>query len=87
MAKGMSLGDARLECARWFAYLKRQEDKALQMQQIATARRTGEIDQQEANRRVRSLDNCSVVVFDGANLEKAVRTLLERIDRMEAEKR
>jgi hypothetical protein len=87
VAKGMTLGDARLECARWFAYLKRQEDKALKMQEIATARRNGTIDEGEARRRVRSLDGAGVTVFDGANLEKAVRTLLACIDRIEAEKR
>lgn len=80
MARGMTLAEARAECERWFAYLKRQQDKAIAMQKIATARRNGEIDLEEGRRRVRALDNCSVTVFDGANLEKAVRVLLKHTE-------
>lgn len=77
MAKGMSIDEARAECERWFAYLQRQEDKSIELQKIAAARRAGEMDLEEARRRMRALDNCSVTVFDGANLEKAVRVLLK----------
>lgn len=76
MAKPMTLTEAKAECERWFAYLKRQADKAVAMQKIANARRSGEIDEEEGRRRVRALDN-GVTVFDGANLEKAVRVLLK----------
>ncbi len=80
MAKGMTLAEAKAECERWFAYLKRQETKAVEMGRIAQARRSGEIDEHEGRRRVRALDNCSVTVFDGANLEKAVRVLLKHAE-------
>jgi hypothetical protein len=72
----LTLAEARSECERWFSYLKHQKDKAVEMQKIASARRAGEIDKQEGCRRVRALDDCGVTVFDGANLEKAVRVLL-----------
>ena len=72
----MKLDQARAECERWFAYLQAQKDKAVAMQRIAAARRAGEIDEAEGRRRVRSLDS-GVTVFDGANLEKAVRVLLK----------
>lgn len=77
MARGMTVEEARVECERWFAYLDRQRTKSLEMQKIAALRRSGEIDLEEARRRQRALDNCSVTVFDGANLEKAVRVLLK----------
>jgi hypothetical protein len=74
----VKLAEAKTECERWFAYLQRSKDKAIAMQEIAGARRRGEIDEQEGRRRVRALDN-GVTVFDGANLEKAVRLLLKHV--------
>lgn len=74
------LAEAKAECERWFAYLKRQEEKSLAIQKIATARRLGEIDENEGRRRLRSIDNCSVTVYDGANLAKAVRVLLKHLN-------
>ena len=79
MAKGMTIAEAKAECERWFAYNKRQVDKSKKKKKIAAAVRAGEIDQVEAKRRVRSLDNCSVTVFDGANLERAVKVLLMHV--------
>jgi hypothetical protein len=78
MAKGMTLNEAKAECERWFAYLKRQEEKSLALQKLATARRTGEIDEREGQRRLRTIQG-SPTVYDGANLEKAVRVLLNNI--------
>lgn len=75
----MKLDEAKAECARWFAYLDWQREKAITMQKIASDRRNGLCDQDEARRRVKALDGCSVTVFDGANLEKAVRVLLKHV--------
>lgn len=76
----MKLDEAKAECERWFAYLKRQEDKSRELQKLAVARRKGEMDEQEARRRMRQLDDaCTVRVYDGANLEKAVRALLKHV--------
>lgn len=80
MARGMTLDQAKEECARWFAYIERQQTKATEMAKIAAAVRHGEIDQDESRRRVRALDNCSVTVFDGARLEQAVRVLLKHVN-------
>lgn len=77
--RGMTLDQAKAECERWFAYIKRQETKAVEMQKLATALRRGEIDEAESRRRVRALDGSGVTVFDGANLEKAVRVLLKHV--------
>lgn len=79
MARGMTLDQAKEECARWLAYIERQKTKATEMAKIATAVRNGEIDQDESRRRVRALDNCSVTVFDGAKLEQALRVLLKHV--------
>jgi hypothetical protein len=75
----MKLDEAKAECERWFAYLQHQKDKAIAMQKIAGTRRRGEIDEDEGRRRVRALDS-GVTVFDGANLEKAVRVLLKHVN-------
>lgn len=79
MPRGMSLPDAKAECERWFAYLKRQEDKCIAIQKISASVRSGEITSAEGQRKLRSIDNCNVTVFDGANLEKAVRVLLKHV--------
>lgn len=75
----MNLTEAKAECERWFAYLKRQEDKSLAVQKIASDRRNGVIGGDEACRRLRNIDGCSVTVYDGANLQKAVRVLLKNV--------
>lgn len=75
MAK-MDLVRAKAECVRWFAYLDRQREKSIELQKIAAARRDGSMTEDEARRKIRALDNCSVTVFDGAELEKAVKVLL-----------
>ena len=73
-----SIDDAKTECKRWFAYLDRQKEKSLAMQKIAADRRSGTIDQEEGRRRVRALDSAPTV-YDGANLERAVRLLLKHV--------
>lgn len=75
----MKLDAAKAECERWFGYLDRQREKSLAMQKIATAVRTGEITSEEGQRRVRTLDGRGLTVYDGANLEKAVRVLLREL--------
>jgi Tfp pilus assembly protein PilX len=72
----MTLTEAKIECNRWFAHLQRQRDKSIAMQRIATALRAGELSHQEAQRQVRTLDS-GMTVYDGANLELAVRILLK----------
>lgn len=78
MAKGMTVQEAKAECERWFAYLKRQQDKASDLAKLAAARRKGEIDERDAERLLRIIQG-KPTVFDGANLEKAVRVLLKHI--------
>lgn len=75
----MKLEEAKTECARWFAYLDKQREKAVAMQKIAAEVRTKKIDENEARRRVRTLDNTGLTVYDGSNLEKAVKVLLQNI--------
>lgn len=75
----MKLAEAKEECERWFAYLKRQEERAIEIQKIASAVRKGEITSDEGQRRLRRIDGCGVTVYDGANLQKAVRVLLRHI--------
>lgn len=73
----MTLNEAKAECARWFASLKRDEERSLALQTLAAARRAGLSDEEMRERR-RTID-CTVTVYDGANLERAVRTLLKHV--------
>ena len=77
--KTMSLEDAKKECERWFAYLERQKNKSLTLQRIAAQVRCGEITTEDAQKQIRAIDNNSVIVFDGAQLEVAVKVLLKHI--------
>jgi hypothetical protein len=61
-------------CEGWFAYIERQKQRSIEMQKLATMARSGQ--QEEAQRRLRQLDN-SVTVYDGARLEPAVRLLVK----------
>lgn len=61
-------------CEGWFAYIERQKQKSIEMQKLATMARNGQ--QEEAQRRMRQLDN-SVTVYDGGRLEPAVRHLVK----------
>ena len=64
-AKGVAEG--------WFAYLDRQRERSRRMQEAAKMARDGQ--QEEAQRIVRKLDS-QPRVYDGANLERAVRVLI-----------
>lgn len=61
-------------CKGWFAYIERQKQKSVEVQKLAAMSRNGQ--QEEAQRRLRQLDN-SVAVYDGARLEPAVRHLVK----------
>lgn len=75
----MKLDEAKAECERWFAYLQRQKDKSLAVQKLAARVRAGEITPDEAQRKLRSIDGAGLTVYDGANLERAVRVLLKHV--------
>ena len=75
----MTLDEAKTECERWLAHLDRQRHKSVEMQKIASGRRAGEIDLEQAHHRIRALDNRSVTVFDAARLEQAVRLILKKL--------
>lgn len=60
-------------CEGWFAYIERQRQKSIEVQKLAAMARNGQ--QEEAQRRLRHLDN-SVTVYDGSRLEPAVRHLV-----------
>ncbi|MEM7746613.1 MAG: hypothetical protein AAF346_00060 [Pseudomonadota bacterium] len=78
MAARMTVDDAKAECERWFAHLNRQKTKALELGRIAAERRAGRMDYDEAKRLMRALDS-KPTVYDGANLERAVRVLLKNL--------
>jgi hypothetical protein len=62
-------------CQGWFDYIERQKQKSVEVQKLAIMARNGQ--QEEAQRRLRQLDSCSVTVYDGARLEPAVRHLVK----------
>lgn len=75
----MKLDEAKAECERWFADIQRQKDKSLALQKLAAQRRAGEITDDEAQRKLRSIQGAGITVYDGTNLEKAVRVLLKHV--------
>ena len=74
----MSIDDAKAECERWFTYINKQQDKLIAIQKIAADRRSGKTTEDEARRLLQRRDR-DVTVYDGANLEKAVRVLLKHV--------
>jgi hypothetical protein len=70
----MTKYEAIEECHRYLAYLDWQRSKSLQMQALATMARNGK--QKEAREALHRIDS-SPVVYDGANLEKAIKKLLK----------
>ena len=75
----MTLDEAKSECGRWFGHLKYREDQAAALQRLAADRRRGICDAKEGERRRREIQGNGVTVYDGANLEDAVRVLLKHV--------
>lgn len=71
----MTMKEAKEECERWLAYLKRQEERSIALQKLATDRRAGTCDDVEMRRRMAAIDR-SITVYDGARLADAVRVLI-----------
>jgi hypothetical protein len=74
----MNLEQAKTECQRWLDYLERQKAKSVEIQQIASDRRTGRCDEAEGRRRLSAIDGRAPKVYDGAKLAEAVAFLLKR---------
>jgi hypothetical protein len=70
----MTYDEAIEICEGWFAYIERQKQKSIEVQELAAMARNGQ--REEAQRRLRQLDN-SVTVYDGGRLEPAVRHLVK----------
>lgn len=77
----MTTAEAIRICEDWFSYLKRQQDKAVELQRLAALARSGQ--GEEARRRMRQLDR-PLTVYDGARLEPAVQHLVVEMDRLHA---
>ncbi len=77
----MKLAEAKAECQRWLDHLDRQKEDAAAMGRIATERRYGNIDADEAYRRVREIDRRKgLTVYDGAKLAESVKLLLKLVN-------
>ena len=79
----MTLTEAKAECERWFEYLQGQKDKSVALAKLASERRRGLVGEQEGRRRVNEIQGAGITVYDGGNLQDAVKTLLEHIESME----
>lgn len=75
----MNIDDARIVCGQWFDYLRRQREKSIELQHLASLARTGPEGAAEAKRRMGQIDK-QPHVFDGARLEPAVRALLDELE-------
>jgi hypothetical protein len=77
----MKLEAAKAECERWFSHLKRQEEKAIALKKLACERRAGTCSAEEGRRRVAQINGPGVTVYDGANLQKAVKVILKHLSK------
>jgi len=73
----MTLEEARQECRRYLDYLQFQRDKSYALQKLASDRRAGRVTLGDAHKRMREINGPSPTVYDGSDLEKAVKVLLE----------
>jgi hypothetical protein len=74
----MTRDEAIAECRRYLAYNERQRERSVELGRIAAKRRAGEMDLATAQRQMRALEQ-GVGVYDGGNLELAVKQLLKEI--------
>ena len=75
----MKLPEAKEECQRWFAYHEAQDERAKALKTLAADRRTGKCDAVEGAKRRAALEPSGLSVYDGANLNAAVRVLLKAL--------
>lgn len=76
----MTLDEAKETCHRWFRYLDSQREKSIKIQQLASQVRRGEITREESQRKLRMIDGAPTV-YDGANLEVALKIILQELDK------
>lgn len=74
----MTKAEAIKECERWFAYLKRERERTVKLQQLAAMARNGQ--QVEVKRQLNQMDQ-QPHVYDGARLERAVSILVAAANR------
>jgi len=72
----MTPDEAKVECERWLTNCDERRRKSREMQQLAADRRAGRCDAEEAAVRLKNIHFAAPLVYDGANLEEAVRVLL-----------
>lgn len=72
----MKTAEALEICDSWFAYLERQKQKAIRVQELSAMALRGQ--PEEAQRLLRQLDK-SVTVYDGATLLPAVKHLVKLV--------
>jgi len=74
--------DARATCQHWLDDIDEQKARSEKLASIAAKLRGGKLNKEEAKRQVQEIDGVSPRVYDGAELAKAVRTLLDENERM-----
>lgn len=77
----MRIDEATAECERWLAYLGRERDKTKALQLLAADARAGRKTRQEIDREMKQINGLSPTVYDAAELERAVSTLLKQVKR------
>lgn len=75
----MKLADAKAECERWLAHCDRQRERSVALQKLAAERRAGTVSDHQVRGRLSQIEGQGVRVYDGANLEQAVKVLLKHI--------
>lgn len=73
------LEEAIAECERWLKRCDFQREKAEALLKLASERRAGKVSAAEAKSRMDAIDGRAPTVFDGSDLEAAVRILLDHV--------
>jgi len=74
----MNITEAKAECQHWLDYLDRQRENSAAIQKISSDVRKGKCSEDDARRRIATIDH-NPVVYDGAKLAEAVKTLLREV--------
>lgn len=75
----MKLEEAKAECKRWLEHCDRQREKSIALQKLAAERRAGTVSDHQVRGRLSQIEGQGVRVYDGANLEQAVKCLLKHV--------
>lgn len=77
----MKINEAIDECRRYLEHADREKDKSIALQRLAADVRMGKCSALERDTRMRKIMGERPTIYDGGNLEDAIRSLLKHVNR------